>query len=130
LDGRGGFNSGSSVGEIIVGVCLSVCLCSFHSLFFLIAAMLISVLFQLIYHTESEKEKKRKHCKNKEKRKEKGTTTNGTHSNNLLIIKHTQSFLRKGGVTAPQHTMMLFFLFKCLCSVCLTLAIKNTHTKL
>jgi hypothetical protein len=34
--------------------------------------MLISVLFQLIYHTESEKEKKRKHCKNKQrKRKEK-----------------------------------------------------------
>jgi hypothetical protein len=77
---------------------------------FLNAAMLISVLFQLIYHTESEKEKKRKHCKNKVKRKEKSTTTNTHTLEQSIIYLSTQSFLRKGGVTAPQHTMMLFFL--------------------
>jgi hypothetical protein len=113
-------------------LCLSVCVLLSFFLFLLLLQCFNFSSFKLL-SLKAKKKKKEKQLqqqqKSKERKREAQQQHTHTHSNRSINYLNTQSFLRKGGVTAPHHNVAFFLIFKCP-AVCLTLAIKITHTKL
>jgi hypothetical protein len=132
----GGFNFGKFCWEIIVWQCLSVsvCLCApFILTLFYCCNVLISVLSSFYHWKRKRKKRKTIATTTKKKRMKKRITTTThahTHSNRSINYLNTQSFLRKGGVTAPSPHWCLFFLFLNVCCLSVLLSQSKSHTKL
>jgi Flp pilus assembly protein TadB len=83
-------------------------------------------LLSLKAKKKSKKKQLQQQKKRKERKREAQQQHTHTHLNRTINYLNTQSFLRKGGVTAPHHNVAFFLIFKCP-AVCLTHAIKITH---